>query len=100
MQIWQAVVLTVALCSMLGGCPDAPSSEATIPNEETEQEQADSNVKALEIQEPPRTPVFSLKEYVDECTSLTRNQLLCIELGRDLQHTFKDNITENSDDVF
>ncbi len=100
MQVWQAVVLTVALCSMLGGCPDAPSSETTSPNEETEQEQADTNEMTLEIQEPPLAPVFSLKEYVDECTSLTRNPLLCIELGRDLQHTFKDNITENSDDVF
>jgi hypothetical protein len=98
MKLLQTLIFLIVACSMLGGCPDKSSIESPAQLDQTEDQQGSSTEQLVSPPTPSPPPVFSVKEYVSECTLLTRNQSLCHELGEDLQHTLKDNITDDSDD--
>ncbi len=87
------------VCSILDGCPDKSSVVSSAQLDQTEDEQESSIDQPVLPPTPTPPPIFSVKEYVNECTLLTRNQSLCHELGEDLQHTLKNNITDDSDDI-
>ncbi len=99
MKLLQTFILMFIVCSMLGGCPDKSSVESSAQLDHTEDEQENSTDQPVVPPTPTPPPIFSVKEYVNECTLLTRNQPLCHELGEDLQHTLKGNITDDSDEI-
>jgi len=97
MKFIQILFLIFSLSSMLSGCPEKPNIESKLQLDKENEDSLKLSEQGIENPSSIAPSSFSVKDYVKECTLLTSNQSLCNELGENLQHTLKGNMTDEMD---